>query len=386
MRTPNPSTFPLRSRLRIAVAALVVLLVAAPAATARSVSDPDIGWPSALRKELRLPKVASAKPCNRELSRAGIRVQNRIDRRAPGADRVLYRIFHNRPTNIWGNVWFTPCDGGLMQVGVAWGGSARDTRVAVREARSYLRKKKLTRSVRLVAVRSTYRELSDQVVALSTVEDGGAFAAPDEITWGIEPQRNAVVIEAEYRVPESDRALLRELARTSPVNVIVRIDPAPDPNAPIRTYAVPFTLDRATVDRSAATVTVKVEDPSCGATGAEDVAQRFAGVRIRRLEYAYVLTARLRVNPEWGRLVCADGPPDGSSITTAVTLPEKLGRRGLVDGAEGPSGFHIVALPPRGASAIRSLSPKFMYMNDDCDAQDVRRAFKGRKKTEWCFF
>lgn len=383
MRTPNPSTFPLRSRLQIAVAALGVLLVAAPGATARSVSDPDIGWPSALRKELRLPKVAAATPCNRELSRTGVRVQNRIHRRAPDASRVLYRIFHNRPTNIWGNVWFAPCDDGLMQVGVASGGSARDTRAAVRQARRYLRRKKLTRSVRLVAVRSTYRELSDQIIALGRFEE--IMMRQPGLSWGIRTSRNAVVITGDHHVPEADRALFREFARTSPVNVLVHFDPAPDPNVPLRTYPASFVLDRASVDRRRRTVTVTVDDPSCGAEGAEDVASRFAGVRVRKLPHAYVLTARLRTNPEWGRSTCFESVP-GSSITTTVTLPEKLGHRGLVDGAEGPGGFHIVALPPLGAPAIRSLSPKFMYMNDDCDARDVRRAFKGRKKTEWCFF
>lgn len=366
------------------VVALLVLLVVTPAATARSVSDPDIGWPPALRKELGLPKVASAKPCNRELSRSGIRVQNRIDRRAPGLHSTLYRIFHNGPTNAWGTVWFTPCDGGRMQVGVASGASASDTRAAAREARNYLRKKKLTRDVRLVAVRSTYRELSDQVVTLDELE--GRLTGEGSIEWGIEPQRNAVVIEGDQHVPEADRALFREFARTSPVNVIVRFDPAPDPNAPIRTYPATFVLDRASVDRRGRTVTVTVDDPSCGAQGADDVAARFAGVRVRTLPHAYLLAARLRVDPEWGRAMCVDDAAPGSSITTTVTLPGPLGHRGIVDGADGPGGFRFVALPPLGAKAIRALSPRFQYSGRDCDARDVRQAFKGRKKTEWCFF
>lgn len=372
------------SGLRIAVVGLLVLLVAAPAATARSVSDPDIGWPSALRKQLGLPKVAAAKPCKRDNMRTAMRVQNRIHRRAPNVDRVLYRIFHNRPTNIWGNAWFMPCDGDRMQIGVASGGTARDTRAAVREARSYLRKKKLTRSVRLVAVRSTYRELSDQIIALEPFEE--VMLRSRDLSWGIDTQRNAVVIEGDHGVPEADRARFREFARTSPVNVIVRFERAPDPTAPIPTYTATFVLDRGSIDRNGRTVTLKIDDPSCSADETNDTAERFAGVRVRKLAHAYALTARLRVNPEWGVSTCEGNTDPRTSITTTVTLPAPLGRRGIVDGAPGPSDFRFVAFPPVGAKAIRSLSPKYQYSGDDCDARDVRQAFTGRKKTEWCFF
>lgn len=271
-----------------------------------------------------------------------------------------------------------------MQVGVASGGMDHDTRAAVREARRLLERKKLTRSVRLVAVRSTYRALSDQVVALDELEE--RLTGNGSIEWGIEPQRNAVVIEGDHHVPEADRASVREVARTSPVNVIVRFERAPDPTAPVRTYAATFVLDRATVDRRGRTVKVKVDDPSCGARGADDVAARFAGVRIRTLAHAFVLTARLRVDPEWGRAMCVDDAAPGSSITTTVTLPQTLAHRGIVDGAPGPGGFRFVALPPVGANAIRSLVPRFQYTGSDCDARDVRQAFRGREKTEWCFY
>lgn len=385
MRTPNVTPGPVRpSPWTAVVAALLVLLVAAPVATARSVSDPDIGWPAELRKQLRLPKIASATPCNRELSRVGIRVQNRINRRAPDADSALYRIFHNRPTNIWGNAWFTPCDGGRMQIGVASGGSARDTRAAVREARRYLERKKLTRSVRLVAVRSTYRELSDQIVALEPFEE--VMLRSRDLSWGIDTQRNAVVIEGDHGVPEADRARFREFARTSPVNVIVRFERAPDPNAPIPTYTAAFVLDRGSIGRNDRTVTLKIDDPSCSADETNDTAERFDGVRVRKLAHAYALTARLRVNPEWGASTCEGNSDPRTSITATVTLPTPLGRRGIVDGAQGPGGFRFVVLPPVGAKAIRSLVPKYQYSGRDCDARDVRQAFKGRKKTEWCFY
>lgn len=384
MRTVIPPSAPLRQRGRIALVALLALLIAAPAASARSVGDPDIGWPVALRKQLRLPKIASAKPCKRDDMRTAMRVQNRIYRRAPDVDRALYRIFHNRPTNIWGNAWFMPCDGDRMQVGVASGGSARDTRAAVREARRYLRRKKLTRSVRLVAVRSTYRELSDQIVALRGMED--RLSGQGDLSWGIDTQRNTVEIEGDHRVPEADRALFREFARTSPVNVIVRFERAPDPNAPIPTYPVNVVLDRASVDRNGRTVRVTIDDPSCSADETNDTAERFAGVRVRKLAHAYVLTARLRVNPEWGASTCEGNVDPRTSITTTVGLPGPLGRRGIVDGNRGPSDFRLVALPPVGAKAIRSLVPKYVYAGRDCDARDVRAAFKGREKTEWCFF
>ncbi len=370
------------SPLRIAAVAVGALMVASPAATARSVSDPDIGWPSALRQELRLPKVSS-KPCDRRLSRTGMRLQDRIDRAGNPRD-ALYRIFHNGPTNIWGNVWYLPCDGGRLQIGVASGGTAGDTRAAVRAARRLLERRGLTRDVRLVAVRSTYRELSDQVIALGTLTE--TFEDQRRVEFGIRPSRNAVVIRADHRISAADRERLREFARTAPVNVILHVERAPDPNAPIPTYATTFVLDRSTVDRNRRTVTVTVADPSCGAKGADDVAGRFAGVRIRTLAHAYLLTARLRVDPTWDGGLCTTGPPPGSKVTTTVTLPAKLGRRGIVDGAEGPGGFRFVAFPPADAKAIRSLVPKYIYGGTVCGAPDVRRAFKGRRKDEWCFF
>lgn len=367
------------------MALLVVVLVGAPAASARAVDDPDIGWPTALRKQLRLPKVAT-KECQKEHTRATIRRQNRIHRRDEQRD-VLYRIFHRKSErNMWGNMWYAICQRGELQIGVAYAGSARDVRRAVRRARAHLARRKLTRDVRLVAVRSTYRHLeqeSDRLWKLIRKRPGS-----DRISSGISTTRNVLEVEIDHRVPEATRAVLRTFARRSPVAVVLIEEPAPDPNAPIPTYEAWIKLDPAAADRGSQSLTVTVDDMSCAGDEFYDTAERFAGVEVQGVGQAYVLTARLRINPDWPEASTCEGDGDPRlSVQTTVTLPEPLGDNGIVDGAEGAGGFRHVLLPPVGAEAIRSLVPKFIYSGDTCDALDVRRAFKGHlKKTEWCFY
>lgn len=367
------------------IAALVVVLVGTSPASARSVDDPDIGWPTALRKELRLPKVAT-KQCRKEHTRATIRRQNRIGRRDEQRN-VLYRIFHRKSErNMWGSMWFAICARGELQIGVAYAGSARDVRRAVRRARRHLARRKLTRDVRLVAVRSTYRQLeqeSDRLWRVLRKRPG-----TDRVSSGISTTRNTLEVEIDHRVPEATRAVLRTFARRSPVAVVLIEEPAPDPNAPIPTYEAWIRLDRTSVDRGSQSLTVTVEDMSCAGDEFHDTAERFAGVDVQRVGHAYVLTARLRINPDWAEASTCEGSNDPRlSVKTTVTLPEPLGDDGVVDGAEGAGGFRHVLLPPVGDEAIRSLVPKFIYSGDTCDALDVRRAFKGRmKKTEWCFY
>lgn len=367
------------------ITVLLVALVGASSASARPIDDPDIGWPTALRKQLRLPKVAT-KECQKEHTRATIRRQNRIHRRDEQRD-VLYRIFHRKSErNMWGNMWYAICQRGELQIGVAYAGSARDVRRAVRRARAHLARRKLTRDVRLVAVRSTYRQLeqeSDRLWKLIRKRPGS-----DRISSGISTTRNVLEVEIDHRVPEATRAVLRTFARRSPVAVVLIEEPAPDPNAPIPTYAGDIVLDRSTVDRTAQTMNVTVQDTSCAADDSNDSAARFAGVDVRRDGHAYVLTARLRINPEWAEASTCEGNSDPRTrVTATVTLPEPLGSLGIVGGNDEEDGKPYVLLPPVGAEAIRSLVPKFIYSGDTCDALDVRRAFKGHlKKTEWCFY
>lgn len=364
---------------------LAVLLVVVPDASARSVHGPDIGWPTALRQELRLPKV-DTKRCDSDGTRAMVRRQNRIDRRGFPRDQ-LYRIFHRKSErNMWGNAWYALCAGGELQVGVAYAGSARDMRRAVRRARQVLARRKLTRDVRLVAVRSTYRQLeqeSDRLWKLFRERPGA-----DRILSGIDVFRNALEIEVDHRVPEVTRKRLRAFARRSPVAVVLIVEPAPDPNAPIPTYPGDIVLDPATVDRAAQTVQVTVHDTSCSADESYDSAARFAGIEVRRDGHAYVLTARLRINRDWPLVSTCEGDHDPRSrVETTVTLPEPLGTLGLVQGGDEEEGARAnVLLPPVGDEAIRSLVPRYIYSGDFCDAPDIRRAFRGKKKTEWCFY
>jgi hypothetical protein len=204
----------------VAIVALVTLLVATPAG-ARSVRDPDIGWATALRHELRLAKVPTT-PCHAELTGAMIRLQDRVARRDPRD--ALYRIFHDRAgTNIWGNLWYEPCDGGRLHVGVASGGSARATRVALVRARRVIARNGQTRDVRFVAVRSTYRQLSDATEAFDAAL-GDVLG--DRVSVGTETSRNTLVIDVSGRATVADRRRVRAWAAASPVSVVVHAEPA----------------------------------------------------------------------------------------------------------------------------------------------------------------
>lgn len=227
--------------MRCALLGLLVLLATAPAIEARSVLDREIGWSPALLRELRLPKVPAA-PCRaRPLTKRDTRVQSRIDEADPRD--ALYLILHDRPTtNLWGNLWFDACDGGRLEVGVASGGSRDQTRRAVRQARAYLTRRRLSSIVRLVAVRSTYRQLSDAVDALSdqfAAEIDGGLISP-----GIDTRRNTVDVDVGRATTSEQRDRLTAAALASPVNVVLHVEPAPAPTttSPSSSTAQPSTV------------------------------------------------------------------------------------------------------------------------------------------------
>lgn len=387
-RTAKTTTRWRTAGARAGLLALVLLAFASlgpgtPGADARSVSDPDIGWPTALRRELGL-RPLSPRPCSARVTRAAIRLQDRIDRRDPR--NRLYTIFHDRPNeNMWGNLWYDHCDGGRLYVGVASTGTARNTRRAVARARRVLRERGQTRDVRLVAVRSTYRQLMEAQDAFEA-----AFAtqfAADLYSPGIDTSRNAVDVEVFAEATPADRKAMRAFAAASPVNVLLRFEPPADPNAPVPTYEASVAIDRATVRRDSRDVTVTVGDSSCAADETFDSAARFVGVAVRRVGSAFALTARFRVNPDWPRFSTCVGVDDPRlSVTTTVRLPGPLGRRGLVNDPRDEDGAGVVLVPPVGVKAIRSLVPRFVYSGEDCDAGPVKRAFRGRPKTRWCSF
>jgi hypothetical protein len=200
--------------MRLLAVALLAALVVPGAAGARSVYDPDIGWPAARRAALHLPRVRQA-PCTRDLTKAEIHLQNVVYRRGDPREG-LRKIFNYR----WGNAWYDPCDGGRMGVGI----QPSITAAQLRAARALVARHRLTAQVRFFTVRSTYRELSDQVDAL----DGpfGALVDQSLLTWGIETDRNTVVIDVAKRVVPADRARIRAYALAAPVNVVVRDSPA----------------------------------------------------------------------------------------------------------------------------------------------------------------
>lgn len=205
--------------------AAVSVLAAAPSADARSVTDPDIGWPTALRKELHLPKVAAAHACTKRTTKAMIRLQSRLDRRDPG-DHLRGLLHYATNSDVWGSLWYDPCDGGRLEVGVASGGTARDTRTALRRARAFVREQHQTRDVRFVAVRSTNRQLYDASDAFGTAFSD-LFDTTD-LESGIDTSRNALDIDVPGGLPDAARARLHAFAASSPVNVLLHFEPAPE--------------------------------------------------------------------------------------------------------------------------------------------------------------
>jgi hypothetical protein len=144
---------------------------------------------------------------------------------------------------------------------------------------------------------------------------------------------------------------------------------------------------RGSLDRSRRRIAVSVDDKSCFADESDDSRERFAGIEVRRERLAWVLVAHFRVNPNWPEFstcVGHDGFPE--PIRTTVTLPAPVGRRAIVDGAPSVSDFRFVLVPPVGSRAIRTLVPRYAYGYPLCARRAVRSAFRGRPKSEWCFF
>jgi len=191
---------------------VLALLLALPAtATARSVRDPDIGWPEKLRHELRLAR-PSTRACTRDLTRAMRALQDRVDDHSPF--EALRAIFHYR----WGDAWYDPCDGGRLKVGVPPAPAAA-VRRTVLQARALVARRGLARDVALVAVRSTYRELSDAQDRLDAQFDDLYRQAL--IESGIETDRNTIVYEVARPVQGADWQRLADAALRAPVNVVL---------------------------------------------------------------------------------------------------------------------------------------------------------------------
>jgi hypothetical protein len=193
---------------QLAFLILLGALAVPAAAPARSVFDPDIGWPAALRARYDLPKVAT-RPCARDITRADIHLQSVIDKRRDPYEG-LRRIFHYR----WGGGWYDFCDGGRLHYGVVASEAA-----GVPAARALIARRHLTRYIRLVAVRSTWRELGD-------VQDELEQRWPQLWDQGLvessaDSARNAVEIDLATPVPVDVRAAVHAWALQAPVSVVV---------------------------------------------------------------------------------------------------------------------------------------------------------------------
>jgi hypothetical protein len=199
--------------MRVALIALACCAVACATAEAKSIYDKDIGWPEKLRRELRLERPVT-RDCERPPTKEGGRRQNRIvGSRDP--IEALRAIFEYR----WGNAWFDRCDGERLKVGVVRV-SARKLRRQLARARAMIARRRLTGDVTFVAVRSSYRELSDAEDRL--LEQFAQLSDSADLTAGIDTEFNAVVVEVARDVGNADVTRVREAGRAAPVNVIVR--------------------------------------------------------------------------------------------------------------------------------------------------------------------
>jgi hypothetical protein len=365
----------------VAGAVLAVLLIAASPAGARSIRDPDIGWPTALRRELHLPALRTT-PCRARVTKAMERLQGRVSGREPR----LRGILRYGEVDVWGSSWYTTCDGGRLQIGIAGGAPAGATRRVVRRLRRALADRGITRDVRLVAVRSTYKQLVTQQELVDTTVVPGALEA-EHLSTSIDTVRNAVEVEVYNTAPPEEVARARAFAREAPVNVVVHVEPPADPSAPLATYEAPVVLERGGIRRGSRNVPLRINDDTCFADESFDSAARFASVRVRKARHAWLLVARFRVNPDWPRFSTCVGTIDPRlTVRTTVRLPSRLGRRGIVDDSDDAGDRRRVLLEPQGARAIRALSPRFVYTGDLCDRPAVRRAFRGRPKSTWCLY
>ena len=125
----------------------------------------------------------------------------------------------------WGSDWFDPCDGGRLQIGIA-SGPAAALRHAVRATRRVLARRGITRYTRIVAVRSTYRELMDAQDVFET--QFRALLERGLLLPGIATSRNTIDVEVARGVAPTDRDSLQRAALASPVNIVLHHVEVPD--------------------------------------------------------------------------------------------------------------------------------------------------------------
>jgi hypothetical protein len=197
-----------RAVRQLALVVAMLALFVSPMASAKSVFDPDIGWTSAQRARLHLPR-APARPRHCALTKAMIHRQGVIDKRGDPSEGIR-KIFHYR----WGAGWFDFCDGGRLHLGVVASEAA-----GVPAARALVARRHLSDLIRFVAVRSTWRELGD-------VQDDFEARWPQLEDQALvmdhsDAQRNAVVIDLAKPVDARTRKAIRAWALAAPVNVVV---------------------------------------------------------------------------------------------------------------------------------------------------------------------
>lgn len=189
---------------------LTLLSLGVPAAVARPITDPVRGWPAQLRHELHV-RQARTQECNREPTRAGRALQDRVDE--PHAALRAAIDPH------WGADWFDACDGGRLEIGIA-PAPADELRRVVRRTRRLLDRRHLSEDTRIVAVRSTLRELDAQTDQIGDRLASEISAGQLEIA--VDTTRNTVVIDTARGLPAQALNRVRTAAQRAPVNVVVR--------------------------------------------------------------------------------------------------------------------------------------------------------------------
>jgi hypothetical protein len=201
------------NRVRRPLAVVACFALTCATAQAASIYDKDIGWPTKLRQELRLERPAT-RTCDPPFTRERARRQDRTSGSRDPTE-ALRVIFNYR----WGGAWYDGCDGERLKFGVVRVPAAR-LRRQMRRARKLIARRRLTRDVAFVAVRSSYRELSDTEDRL--LEQFAELFDSADLSAGIDTSLNAVVVEIARDVAADDVKRVREAARTAAANVVAR--------------------------------------------------------------------------------------------------------------------------------------------------------------------
>jgi hypothetical protein len=187
---------------------LLAALLGAPAASAKSVYDLDIGWTDAQRARLHLPRVIPG-TCHRDGPGHETGTQRLLGTRGDPTE-ALRAIFHYH----WAGAWIDFCDKDRMGIGVPPSEAA-----GVPKARAVIARHHLTGHIRLFAARSSGHQISAALVAFN---DRFRPLLDQGLIESGEIERGIVEIELAKPLDAQSRKDIRAYALAAPVAMVVR--------------------------------------------------------------------------------------------------------------------------------------------------------------------